>query len=234
MKSGKEYSDNRKVNIRCNSAESKGLLAIAVGLFVVSTPIYAGPVLVTKFDFEGGQLPCPDTAESDYTADTFIFVNKGIDLVHTGATGGAALVRADQTVNLNRENEMNFNKSTYLTFDLTIKNLAEGETLSLSAFDYTYQGFSTRYFRTALLSSVDGFEKGKELMDFMDPNEKQHRDIQPTVLHADLSGNQGFQGLRNGDTIMFRIYVGDRSDNAEKLHLVDNIRVIGEVKPDRQ
>ena len=32
---------------------------------------------------------------------------------------------------------------------------------------------------------------------------------------------------------MFRIYVGDRSDSADKLHLVDNIRVIGEVKPDR-
>ena len=219
------------MNIRCNSAESKGLLAIAVGLFVVSTPIYAGPVLVTKFDFEGGQLPCPDTAESDYTADTFIFINKGIDLVHTGATGGAALVRADQTVNLNRESEINFKKGTYLTFELTVKNLAEGETLSLSAFDYTYQGFSTRYFRTALLSSVDGFEKGKELMDFMDPNKRPHRNIQPTVLHADLSGNQGFQSLRNGDTIKFRIYVGDKSDNEEKLHLVDNIIVTGEVKP---
>ena len=213
--------------------------AIAVGLFAVSTFIYAEPVTVIKFDFEGASfegasLPCSDTAGFPYTADTFFFINEGVDTVITTKRGTEAYVTSDQTVDLNKNREMNYKEGTYWTFDLIVRDLAEGEKLNLTAFDYTYRGDRSWYFRTALLSSVDGFGKGKELVDFFGPNQNyevsRFVNIKPTELHADLSENQGFQGMGNGDSIKFRIYVGDKTKGSGRLHLVDNIIVTGEVK----
>ena len=212
--------------------------AIAVGLFAVSTFIYAEPVTVIKFDFEGASfegasLPCSDTAGFPYTADTFFFINEGVDTVITTKRGTEAYVRSDQTVDLNKNREMNYKEGTYWTFDLIVRDLAEGEKLNLTAFDYTYRGDRSWYFRTALLSSVDGFGKGKELVNYLDINnktdEKGYPYIPPTTLHTDLSENQGFQGLENEDVIKFRIYIGDRAKGTARLHIVDNVVVTGEV-----
>ena len=60
------------MNIRYNGIKDKVGLAIAVGLLALSMSIYAEPVTVAKFDFEGRVVPCPDTANFAYTADTFI------------------------------------------------------------------------------------------------------------------------------------------------------------------
>ena len=207
--------------------------AIAVGLFAVPTFIYAEPVTVIEFDFEGTSLPCPDTAGFPYTADTFFFINEGVDTVITTKRGTEAYVTSEQTVDLNKNREMNYKEGAYWTFDLIVRDLAEGEKLNLTAFDYTYRGDKSRYFRTALLSSVDGFGKGKELVDYLDLNnktdEKGYPYIPPITLHTDLSENQGFQGLENEDVIKFRIYIGDRASVKTRLHIVDNVVVTGEV-----
>ena len=221
------------MNIRYSDIKSKVGLAIAVGLFTVSTPTYAGPVIVSKFNFEREDIPCPDTANFAYTADTFIFINEGIDAIQTGATGGAALVTSDQTVDLNKYRKIDLEGGTYLTFDLTVRSLAEGEELNLTEINYTYQGIRIISAKTALLSSVDGFVAGKELakFDWSGPNFRESKNIPSTVIHADLSVNRGFQGLENGDSIKFRIYLGDIAGRPARLHLVDNIVVIGEVVP---
>ena len=65
--------------------------AIAVGLFAVPTFIYAEPVTVIEFDFEGTSLPCPDTAGFPYTADTFFYINEGVDTVITTKRGTCLL-----------------------------------------------------------------------------------------------------------------------------------------------
>lgn len=105
--------------------------------------------------------------------------------------------------------------------------------MRLTAVDYTYQGVLAHFFRTALLSSVDGFGEGKELVDFLDknqnPDEKGRIYIQPTVLHTDLSENKGFQSLENEDSIKFRIYIGDKANGNMRLHIVDDVIVTGEV-----
>ena len=105
--------------------------------------------------------------------------------------------------------------------------------MNLTGFDYTYHGVKIIDTRTALLSSVDGFVEGKELAVLLGPDLKGliPTSIPSTVICADLSGNQGFQGLENGDSIKFRIYLGDIAGRPARLHLVDNIVVIGEVVP---
>lgn len=105
--------------MRSENVKKRVGVTIAVGLCAMSTSIYAEPVTVAKYDFEGDAVPCPDTADFSYTVATPIFINKGIDGVYAGATGKAALVRSDQTVNL-RGDKMDFEDGTYLNLPLGI------------------------------------------------------------------------------------------------------------------
>ena len=113
-------------------------------------------------------------------------------------------------------------------FSFTVDNLAVGETLSLTSFDYSYDRFTALNFQSGVYSSLSGYTGiGDVLGVTSNFSGNGSNVVTPSI---DLTANPAFSGLTNGQVVEFRIYLKDSSQNVNsRTHILDDIVLNGSV-----
>lgn len=118
--------------------------------------------------------------------------------------------------------------SQWQQFSFTVQNLAVGETLNLTTFNYTYNAIVPLNFESGVFSNLSGYTGLSDQLGGT-ANTSTAQTFTPSIT---LSG-ANFTGLTNGTVVEFRIYLKDSSSNVNsRIHELDNISLVGEVVPE--
>ena len=137
-------------------------------------------------------------------------------------TAGSALGGTVYTAH----DEARITSANWVTFSVTIPKSVDVNLASLN-FDYTEVLPAT--FLLGVYSSKGGFTEGAHIEGFFRAGSPGGTLTDHVGTTVDLSG-AAFQKLR-GETIEFRFLLGDNSGSATRIHVLDNIELIGTITP---
>ena len=212
------------------TTRNRSLLPLAVvAMVIVGLAANVNAAIIAEYEFTSGSASSTGPLGSNIgfkdgivDVDAAAFTSDRLEIQGVDTAGGAlgGTVYTDPDAGrIATEN--------WVTFTITVPSTQQ---INLTTLDFDYTEIEPASFLLGVYTSKTGFTEGDHLLGLYRAGTPGGTVTTNNGTSVDLSG-AAFQNL-SGETVEFRFLLGDDSGATSRIHVLDNIELVGDITPD--